>query len=284
MTFREQAVRRIVNLDPFPQPPIIRLRYPIVLMHGFGLVASLRRGGHLHDEAMHLRLQGVWAFAPNVASYNTVKARSTMWEERIEHVLAETGASRLNLIAHSMGGLDARYLISHRRLHRVVASLTTISTPHHGTPVAHLVLDQPNRLRQLMSEFANFVSSTALVDATSDLEQALRELTPEHVTEHFNEHVENHPAVRYWSYAGVAGRGTDTPINPFLRLFNAWLYSRIGLNDGMVPAKSARWGTFLGTIEADHALQVGISGIGTPLFDAHAFYANVARFLADEGF
>jgi triacylglycerol lipase len=41
------------------------------------------------------------------------------------------------LIAHSMGGLDSRFMLSPANLDHLaahVASLTTISTPHHGSP------------------------------------------------------------------------------------------------------------------------------------------------------
>ncbi|NNE69962.1 MAG: hypothetical protein HKN29_06310, partial [Rhodothermales bacterium] len=55
------AVRRIAGREVYPQPPVIPVRHPVVMMHGFGLLASLRRGGHLHREAMFLRSHGVLA-------------------------------------------------------------------------------------------------------------------------------------------------------------------------------------------------------------------------------
>ena len=48
----ESAIQRLLGLDPFPQPPLIRLRYPVVLMHGFGMIGALRRNGHLHDQML----------------------------------------------------------------------------------------------------------------------------------------------------------------------------------------------------------------------------------------
>ncbi len=284
MSFRDDAIRRWVGLQPFPEPSLIHLRYPVVLMHGFGLAAAARRGGHLHAEAMHLRAHGIWAYAPNVASYTTVSARSALWKQRFEHILNETKAEKLNLIAHSMGGLDARHLISVLNLHPRVATLTTISTPHYGTPLANLMLEQPEGLLQSLAAFADYVSSTALEDASGNLMQALEELTPEHVCTSFNPAVPNHPDVVYWSYAGAAGKDTDTPINPFLRYFNTVVYQRAGLNDGFVPVDSARWGTFQGTIPADHAQQVGLQGIQSSDFDTHAFYCELSHRLADAGF
>ena len=47
-TLPTSALRRITGLEPFPQPAIIPIQAPVVLMHGFGVGASFRRGGHLH--------------------------------------------------------------------------------------------------------------------------------------------------------------------------------------------------------------------------------------------
>ena len=279
----ESAIQRFAGMEPFPQPPLIPLRYPLVLMHGFGMMASFRRGGHLHDEALSLRLHGVRAYAPNVAPYSTVTIRAPMWKERIERVLEETGAEKVSLVAHSMGGLDARHLIANEGMHEVVASLTTISTPHHGSSVADFVLGQPERLRAWAAELVNWVAVSAMTGSTSDVLQALSELTPAFLCETFNPAVPDHPSVEYWSYAGEAGKGTDIPINPLLRLLNGLLHTREGVNDGFVSTKSARWGTFLGVIGADHAQQVGLGFPGAP-FDSNAFYRGLARRLAEAGF
>ena len=282
--FAESAWHRLTGLTPFPEPPLIKLRYPLVLMHGFGLIASFRRGGHLHQEALNLRSHGVLAYAPNVTAYNTVAARSQIWRRRLEHVLEETGAERLNLIAQSMGGLDARYLIAHDGLHSSIASLVTVSTPHRGSGVASFVLQRPERVRQWLAGFFNWMGSQALEDATSDFLTSVAELTPEHLAEHFNPHVPDHPSVRYFSYAGVAGKGTDVPINLFLEVLNRPLYAREGPNDGFVSVESATWGEFLGTIDADHVQQVGLTFMSRSDFDSNAFYCDVARHLAQEGF
>lgn len=281
---KESPLRRLLGMEPFPQPPLIRTRYPVVLMHGFGVLAGLRKHGHLHNEAMFLRRHGVLAYAPNVSPYDTVSVRAAMWQDRLTHILQETGADRLNLIAQSMGGLDARYAISVEGLHEVVATLVTVSTPHRGTAVADIFLDQPERPRQWVVDLANWLGTNALDDASADMLQALTELTPAHVRETFNPAVPDHPSVRYWSYAAQAGKGTAIPVNPLLKLSNAWIYQREGLNDGLVSVESARWGQFLGTLDADHGQEVGLQGFTTHSFDAKVFYRSVVEMLAQEGF
>jgi triacylglycerol lipase len=278
------AFKRLAGIDPWPQPPIIFVRHPVVLMHGFGMLAVFLRGGHMHDEAMFLRLRGVRAYAPNVSPYHTVPVRADMWKDRIFRILDETGADRVNLIAHSMGGLDARYLISELKMHEVVASLVTVSTPHRGSSLADIVLDRPERIQHWLSDAANWAGTNVMDGGSADFNQAVKDLTPEYVCESFNPQVKDHPEVRYWSKAGRAGKSTDASINPLLRPMNVMLFNREGVNDGFVSVDSARWGTFLGTMDADHAQQIGIDLTPSSQFESTEFYAELVEMLGKEGF
>ena len=276
------ALQRLTGLEPFPQPSLIPVRAPVVLMHGFGVGASFRRGGHLHQEALYLRSRGVRAVAPNVSPYNTVQARTAQWARRLQRVLDETGADRLLLVAHSMGGLDARHLITKMGWHDVVDLLVTISTPHRGSAVATLVLNQPDLVRRWLTDVADWVGTHILEDGSANIRKALRELTPEYMETRFNPDVPNHPDVTYWSYGCQAGRGTDTPIAPIFRYLNGYLYEREGPNDGIVSVRSARWGEYQATVNADHGRQVGLSSGLASHFDSNAFYASIAENLAQE--
>ncbi len=252
------AVTKFASLEPFPQPQVIGLRCPLVLLHGFGLLAGLKRRGHLHEEAMDLRQYGVQAYAPNVSPYHTTAVRAAMWNERIRAILDETGAASVHLIAHSMGGLDARHLITHLGGHAYVRSLTTVSTPHRGSGIAQIVEEQPERLRELLAGAVDWFAATAMTGTTSDIARATHELTPRYLEETFNPSTPDHPDVRYASYAGRAGKGTRVGINPLLTIQNRLIYANEGLNDGLVSVRSAKWGYFCGTIDADHAEQVGL--------------------------
>jgi len=282
--FSVTALQRFTGLKPFPQPPIVPTRHPIVLLHGFGIGASIRREGHLHEQTMHLRSRGVRAVAPNVSPYNTVAARTQTWDERLRHVLDEVQADSLSIIAHSMGGLDARYLISKMGWHEVVDVLVTVSTPHRGSPVASLLLDQPDPVREWLGDVADWLGTHILEDGSANIRQALHELTPEYVETIFNEEVPNHPKVDYWSYGAQAGEGAPIPVTPIFRYFNKYLYQREGMNDGIVSVRSARWGEYLGTVDADHAQQVGLASRLSAPFDANEFYVEIAKRLAENGY
>ena len=279
----ETTLQRLLSVDPFPQPPIIRLRYPVVLMHGFGMLAALRRNGHMHDHAIYLRKRGILAYAPNVPPYNPVPVRASIWKKRIEHVLKETSAPKVNIVAHSMGGLDARYLISTLGFHDHIASLITISSPHHGSSIASFLLEQPEKLKEWLSEIANWMGTRVMNDVNADFMNTVSELTPDYICNEFNKKVPNHPDVKYWSYSARAGKGTNNGISPFLRPLNYILYSREGLNDGFVSSESARWGTYQGMLAADHAQQLGIQLPLITNFDSFGFFCDLAELLASEG-
>jgi triacylglycerol lipase len=51
-------------------------------------------------------------------------------------VMARTGASHVHLVGHSLGGLVARYAVQRLGLDEVTRSVTTVATPHGGSPLA----------------------------------------------------------------------------------------------------------------------------------------------------
>jgi triacylglycerol lipase len=71
-----------------------------------------------------------------VYEYASVEKRAQQLQSQLFDIRERFNSDKLNIIAHSMGGLDARYAITHLKAHEVVASLTTIGTPHRGSPYA----------------------------------------------------------------------------------------------------------------------------------------------------
>ncbi|PAP76939.1 esterase/lipase family protein [Rubrivirga marina] len=283
LTRRAEAVaRRAVELEPMPQPPLRPTRYPVVLLHGFGALANLMQGGVLHAEAMHLRARGVWAYAPHVNPYDTVDVRAVSWADRLERVLDETGADRLNLVGFSTGGLDARALARDERWAGRFASLVTVSTPHRGSALAPFVLDRPERLRAWAIGVMEFVGRAAYESAPPHAEAALAELAPDVVVDRFPPD-ETVPDAWCASYAGRAGKGTDVPMYPPLVVPNRILHGLAGINDGIVPTDSGWWGERLGTLDADHARQIGLRWTASPAYDSLAFFEAHCDALRERG-
>lgn len=142
---------------------------------------------------------------------------------------------KINLIAHSMGGLDARLLINNFNNESndkyQIVSLTTLSTPHHGTAAAVLAhnLVPPSFIERFFPSIA--------------------QLTPEYASL-FNQFVKDDPSVKYFSY------GAEFQPTPASMFYLTWLYVNKyeGANDGLISLKSAHWGKWMGYVpDVDHA-------------------------------
>lgn len=176
-------------------------------------------------------------------------------------------AKRVNILAHSMGGLDARWAVARLGLHDKVASVTTIGTPHRGTPLADLsstLLKATVRIAKLWKP------SSGMFEAFADLGSE-RMAT-------FNAEAKNVPGVAYLSIIATVPVGSDE-VHGFLAPSHKWLSSKHGANDGLVPASSQRWGRLIARVKADHWAQIGwSSGLDVP-----AFYEKIARKLRARG-
>ena len=240
-----------------------RLRHPVVLAHGMlgfdEIAVAGRKHRYFRKITDGLRTLGTQFHTPRVPATAPVSVRA----EQLRALVDQLPGERVNVIAHSMGGLDARYAISKLGLADRVASLVTIGTPHFGTPLADVG--------------AGFVPGTVsrALSRVFDV-RALHDLTTE-ALDRFNRDVPDAPGVVYCS---VVGRSTFTKTNPLLWPSHAFLTARAGANDGMVPAGSQGWGKVIREIDADHWAQIGWS----LSFDAVALYEDILRELAALGF
>jgi triacylglycerol lipase len=233
-----------------------RLRHPVVLAHGvFGfdeIAVAGRRHRYFRNIAEELAVPGLEFYRPRVAPAAPISVRAGTFVKLLQALPGE----RFNVIAHSMGGLDARFAIARLGLADRVTALVTIGAPHHGTPLADLAL-------------ARTTSRLIGLDALADL-------APEAV-ERFNREV---PDVEKIAYCSVVAATDLSQTNPLLWPTHLYLSARSGRNDGIVPEASQRWGRVLREIEADHWAQVGWS----LKFDAVALYEEILRELAGLGF
>ena len=101
----------------------------LVLAHGavwFGALGIERlKQDYWTGADMYLRKMGVRLIAPEVKPLGSIETRAHELKEAIERAYPR---GKVNIVAHSMGGLDARYMITKLGMGRRVASLTTLST------------------------------------------------------------------------------------------------------------------------------------------------------------
>ena len=273
-----------IELEEFPQPEYIRLTYPVVMCHGYGSVASILKPSPLHDACMLYRSHGIAAFAPNAVPYASIEDRAKDWVRHVRRVLDQTGADRVNVIAHSMGGLDLRYAISRLGLGDAVVSLTTLATPHRGSSLAELGLATPARLRDMLSEVFNWLGTSLYPNTNSDVKAALEDLTRNHVGAVFNPSVPDVKGVEYFSWSAAVGKGTKESINSMLIPLNRYIFEKEGVNDGFVAAESAVWGNYLGQVGLSHTEQIHLNLTRAHRDRWHDFWLQQARLMSESGF
>jgi len=180
--------------------------------------------------------RGLTASFPALPPAGSIEARARALAE----FLGTLSAPRIHLIAHSMGGLDSRYVAHALDAQQRIRNLITIGTPHRGTPVASWFFERRGVVPWLGRTW---------------LRKALRDLTPA-ACEAFNREVKDRANVRYLSFAGAR------PVAEMPALLRPWsrlLRDRAGENDGLVPAASTVWGEVGGTVRSDHLELVGWS-------------------------
>lgn len=118
----------------------INLRYPIVLAHGMmGFDKMAGVGGYWNKIPKTLRAHGVPVHVTRVSKLDSTEVRGEQLAKQIREIIAKSGATRVNLIGHSHGGLDARYVAGTYK--DLVASVTTVGTPHQGALLADKLVE-----------------------------------------------------------------------------------------------------------------------------------------------
>ncbi|KAJ5355720.1 hypothetical protein N7517_010329 [Penicillium concentricum] len=265
-------------------------KYPVVLAHGLLGFDELRLAGPYLPGVQYWRgikealtARGIEVITATVPPSGSIEERAEQLARNIE---AGARGKDVNIIAHSMGGLDSRYMISCIRPEKFkVLSLTTIASPHRGSSVADYVIDQigADRLPQIYYALNRLNVETG----------AFTQLTRKYMTETFNPNTPDVDDVRYFSY----GAAVDPSIWSAFRLSHRVLAEIEGPNDGLVSVSSSRWGgdagykgTLMGVSHLDlinwtNRLKwlVGEVTGNKRKFNAIAFYLDIADMLAKEG-
>lgn len=255
-----EAVAPVESVAPTepaaPTAPAGPPPYPIVLVHGFLGFGELqvfgRRYSYFRGVAEAMTEIGATVHIVTMPPVGSVEVRA----RALADAVLALEAPRVHLVAHSMGGIDARYAIARLGLTGRVASLVTIGTPHRGTPLARLGNLLPVAGLRRAVALAGF--DAAAIDA----------LTPERMTR-FNEEIPDDPAVYY---ASVVASARLLRSNPALWTGHVLMGRSAGISDGVVPMESQRWGEVISELDADHWAQIGWS-YG---FDARALYRALA--------
>jgi triacylglycerol lipase len=233
-----------------------RLQAPIVLAHGlFGFdqigLGRLTFASYFRGIPQRIRDAGNRVLVTRVPPIAGIEIRAARLGEQIAAAFPD---EPVHLIGHSMGGLDARLLLSDPAWSRRVLSLTTIGTPHLGSSIADFAQLRVGRIYRVLAAMG--VDHRGFLDVTR--RNARR----------FNHRVAPPAGVPCFS---IVGNPSAADVCWPLQRLHAALLELEGPNDGLVSVASANaFGTPLPPWPVDHLRQMNWLVTGAELEGNHA--------------
>jgi triacylglycerol lipase len=244
------------------------------MVHGFFGYDRIALGRWTLAEYFHgvdrsLRAVGNRVLIPRLSPTDGIAERAAQLKAFLDR---HSPGEPVHIFAHSMGGLDSRYMITHLGMADRVLSLTTLGTPHRGT----------SYIDWMVKRFGFFARPA--LDALGIARRGFRDLTTMSCVD-FNQQTPDRPKVRYFS---VVGR-CEGPWLGFPWTLSQRLVERHeGPNDGVVSVTSATYGEHTEVWEGDHLALINIRnrhaswrGVWK---DRSEYYGRLVRRLADEGY
>lgn len=268
--------------------------YPIVLSHGIlgfddsqGLLGgAVKYWGGMDD---YLRDQGAKVLTPGKTALEDVPVRAAQERDKIRYWMAANGFQKVNIIAHSQGAIDNRYMIANLGMRDKVAVLTTLNGVNHGTPIADIGTGLiPSWLEPFADSLVNFLGDLIYGDGQQDVMASLESLTIDSAGL-WQAVAPAVSGVDYFSY-GSAMSLPDPVQHPIMFIPHpiTWAgglaYGVGGANDGVVPLSSQKFGTWKGgpatrwyTTGVDHVQAINFEWTGELWYDVEAYYLKMAK-------
>jgi len=266
------------------------MKYPVLLVHGMGFRDN-KLIGYWGRIPKALEMAGCDVYLGHQDSNADIKTNAEHLSQRIDQIIRETGAEKINIIAHSKGGLDCRYALSTLGAGDKVASLTTISTPHHGSKTMDLLMKLPDCIIRFVA-LCTDCWFRLLGDKAPNTYKAFHAFTTD-AARGFNVANPNCDDVMYQSYAFVM----KNPFSDIIMSIPNFVVGVIeGENDGLLTPEAVKWGDFRGVYRGNgrrgisHCDEIDMrrrslsKKSGTGISDIVDFYIEVVSELAEKGF
>jgi triacylglycerol lipase len=241
-----------------------KTNYPIVLAHGIAGFTSIVGIQYFYGIASDLTSNGASVFDTQVASFDSSYVRGEQLRSQVKQILAITGATKVNLVGHSQGAIDSRYVAGVIPLQ--IASVTSVGGVNFGTPVADAVAKATglpvigSSIAAAGSTVVNALFTLVGVASGHYYDQnalaALNQLTTAGATSfnaqfsaglpttHCGQGIQKASnGVSYFSWGGTSS--VTNLFDPLDYLFGLTAFLIPGASDGMVPQCSNHLGTVI---------------------------------------
>lgn len=263
---------------------LCKTKYPLIMVHGIGF-RDLKYFNYWGRIPRELTRYGATVYYGNQEAMGTIAWNAGDIQKKIHEVIREAGCEKVNIIAHSKGGLDSRYAISKLNMGDYVASLTTVCTPHHGCRFVDYACHLPEGLYRFVARCFDY-SFRRFGDKNPDFYTATHQFSTEW-SQQFNSEVPDVESVFYQSYAAVMGSMLSDLL---LWLPYCLIYPLEGHNDGLVSAESAKWGEFRSVFASkrlrgiSHGDMIDLKREDYKGFDVVECYVRMVSELAAKGY
>ena len=261
-----------------------KTRYPLIMVHGVGF-RDLKYFNYWGRIPRELTRYGATVYYGNQEAMGTIAYNAGDITRKVREVMAETGCEKVNIIAHSKGGLDSRYAVSRLGLGDCVASLTTVCTPHHGCRFVDYACRLPEGLYRFVAWCLDG-SFRRFGDQNPDFYTATHQFSTA-ASRQFNLEVPDVAGVYYQSYASVMGNVLSDLL---LWVPYCLIYPLEGPNDGLVSVESAKWGEFRSVFTSkklrgiSHGDMIDLKREDYKGFDVVECFVQIVSELAAKGF
>ena len=259
----------------------MKTKYPILLVHGIAVREGrfFKSFGRIEKT---LREAGYEVYAANTDGFGSIENNAAQLKTQIEEILRKAEVDKVNIIAHSKGGLDSKYMIQQLEMADKVASLTTLCTPHKGSRMASWIYSRPRWFTRFLAFWIN-LWYRIFGDKHPDALTVCRQLQLTQDDE--LEQLDTPDGVYCQSYSATLKRSRDD----FLMSVPLYFSRRWGEGDtdGVVSVDSAKYAEYRGDCieeSLSHTEIIGLSLKKKKRRKVYAFYLSLCRELADRGF
>ncbi len=266
-------------------------KYPIILAHGIAMkdFAFIKAFGRIEKL---LNDNGYTTVTSKTDSFGTIETNAEQLKKHIFELLEETGKEKVNIIAHSKGGLDTRYMLDFLDMKDKVASVTFLCTPHKGSVVATHIYKLPKWLKKPLSGTLNIIYK-ALGDEKPNSLEVCRQLAhePKGVLETLKDYTAIHEDAEHYkniflqSYSTVLHSGKDDFLMGIPLKISR--YYEDDHSDGLVSVTSAMFAEYKGHCidgSISHSEIVDFGGKKSNKQRVYAFYKALCEDLAIRGY
>lgn len=256
-------------------------KYPIILVHGIAAkpLPFFKAFGKIDHE---LRKEGYTVYVSDHDGFGSIENNAEHLKKFVTGVMKECGTDKVNLVAHSKGGLDSKYMITNLGMEDHVASLTTLCTPHRGSIIASKIWDLPEPIKIVISSVINDVYQVIARDKRPDSMKACEQLRSVNTQEevlHFS----------YKVYCQSYSTNIDQSEDCIVMAVPMNIQSRSATpnNDGLVAESSAKFGVYRGSCLDTPVSHVQIIDLFTKPRQRrriYAFYKQMCFELSQMGF